>query len=251
MNIIKINNVQPLNNDFRQHTNEDIVQNDLNFDINVSDECPICHFGIDMSNDKWINFHDISSKTQEKFNIISVHCCPHCHNGFVVIHHIKVNENVCIEKSQSVYPATAPNLQIDEDIRQISPEFYEIYNQCLIAKKNNLNHIYGMGFRKALEKLVKDYSIYSHREDEKWIRTNRKATLHKCIEKYFKDSDAKTALMACKWIGNNETHYENCNTDEDLELFEGLIEDVLYYIHREIRNKKAESINDMKGTKQL
>ena len=89
-----------------------------------------------------------------------------------------------------------------------------------------------MGFRKALERLVKDYSIHIHPEDEEWIKTDRDATLHNCIEKYFRDSDAKTALMACKWLGNNETHYENCNDDEDLQLFEYLIEDTLYSISR-------------------
>ena len=88
-----------------------------------------------------------------------------------------------------------------------------------------------------------------HPDDEEWIKSDREATLHKCIEKYFKNSDAKTALMACKQLGNNETHYENCNDEQDLQLFEDLIEDTLYYIHREIRNEKAEHINNMKGQK--
>lgn len=74
-------------------------------------------------------------------------------------------------------------------------------------------------------------------------------SLHNRIETYFNDSDAKDALIACKWIGNNETHYKNYNTDEDLQLFEDLIEDTLYYIRREIRHKKAEDINNTKGTK--
>ena len=55
--------------------------------------------------------------------------------------------------------------------------------------------------------------------------------------------------MACKWLGNNETHYENCNDGQDLQLFEDLIEDTLYYIHREIRHKQAEHINNTKGQK--
>lgn len=250
---IEINHVQALDNNFLQECMNKGMLNemmpiDTNFEIRVPDKCPICQYGIDMSTCNYSNYHDIHDDSKS-FNIISIYSCPHCHNGFVIMHHMKVHKNGYIEKSQSVYPTTSSGLQIDEDIRQISPEFCEIYNQCLIAKNEGLNQIYGMGFRKALEKLVKDYSIHSHREDEEWIRTAKEATLHKCIEKYFKDSDAKTALMACKWLGNNETHYENCNTDEDLQLFEDLIEDTLYYIHREIRHKKAEHINNMKGTK--
>lgn len=249
--IIEIDRVQALDNNFRLECNRIGIENllmDTKFEVQVLDKCPICQYGIDMSTCNYTNFHDMHD-ISKSFNILSVYCCPHCHNGFVVIHYMNVQKNRFVEKSQSVYPTIASSLQADENIRQISPGFYEIYNQCLIAKNEGLNRIYGMGFRKALEKLVKDYSIYGHQKDEKWIRTNREATLHKCIEKYFKDSDVKTALMACKWLGNNESHYENCNTEEDLQLFEDLIEDTLYYIHREIRHKKAEHINNTKGTK--
>lgn len=244
MREIKISHVQALDNHFRQENHPIYMSSYEKFKVNNSDECPICQYGIDMSINNYWNFHDIHDDS-ESFNIISVHSCSHCHNGFVVIHHMKEQENEYIEKSQSVYPIAASK-QVDESIRQISPEFYEIYNQCLIAKNNGLNQIYGMGFRKALEKLITDFAINQNPDDTDKILG---MSLHNRIETYFKDSDAKTALMACKWLGNNETHYENCNTDEDLQLFEDLIEDTLFYIHREIRHKKAEEINNTKGIK--
>lgn len=249
MRKIKINYVQALDDNFRQECmNQSIFSGimlmDTEFEIRVPDKCPICQYGIDMSMHNYWNYHDIHDDSKS-FNIISIHSCPHCHNGFVIMHHMKVQKNECVEKSQSVYPTTASNLQICEDIRQISPDFYKIYNQCLIAKNDGLNQLYGMGFRKALEKLVTDFAINQNRDD---IDKILGMSLHNRIETYFKNSDAKTALMACKWLGNNETHYENCNTDEDLQLFENLINDTLYYIDREIRNKKAEYINDTKGT---
>lgn len=250
MRKIEIQHVQALDNNFRQEcVNEgffgEMQLMNTNFEVQVPDKCPICHYGIDMSMDNYLNYHDIHDDSKS-FNIISVHSCPHCHNGFVIMHHMKAQKNGCIEKSQSAYPTTASNLQIDEDIRQISSDFYEIYNQCLIAKNDGLNQLYGMGFRKALEKLVTDFAINQNENDTDKILG---MSLHNRIETYFKDSDAKTALMACKWLGNNETHYENCNDEQDLQLFEDLIEDTLYYIHREIRHKKAEHINDTKGQK--
>lgn len=247
MNTIRIDHVQPLNNNFIQCMNQDIryvAEGGLTFDINVADECPLCHYAFDMSNDKWRNFHDISSKMQEEFNIIAVHICPHCHEGFVIMHHMKIHKDKIVETSQSVYPIATNDLQIDKDIQQISPRFYKIYNQCLIAKNDGLDQIYGMGLRKALEMLVTDFAIKQNPNERNKIL---KMTLHKRIETYFKNSDEKTALMACKSLGNNEVHYENRNTDDDLQLFEYLIEDTLYYIHREIRQKKAENIIDAKG----
>ena len=101
-----------------------------------------------------------------------------------------------------------------------------------------------MGFRKSLEYLVKDFAIYENPDDKGKIES---ISLHECIEKYFKNSDAKTALLAAKWLGNNETHYVNNNNDEAIQLLENLIEDTLGYIHRELRNKKAMQINANKG----
>ena len=249
MRKLEINHVQALDDNFRRECCQDffgsMAMMDTAFEVRVPDKCPICQCGIDMSLNNYLNWHDIHDDSKT-FNIISIHSCPHCHNGFVVIHHMKAQKNGCVEKSQSVYPTTASNLQIDEDIRQISPEFYEIYNQCLIAKNDGLNQLYGMGFRKALEKLVTDFAINQNENDTDKILG---MSLHNRIETYFKESDAKTALMACKWLGNNETHYENCNDEQDLQLMEDLIEDTLYYIHREIRHKKAEHINDTKGQK--
>lgn len=227
--------------------------NGLSLEVNSADECPICHYGIDLSQNSWWNYHDIHSSKQEKFNIFSIHICPHCHSGFVTEHHMGVkpnnngkNNSVLIEESQVVYPHSTPDLNIDEQIRKISPRFYDIYRQCLIAKNEGLSDLYGMGFRKALEQLVTDFAINKHPNEKEKILA---MSLHNRIESYFRNSDAKTALMACKWLGNNETHYENCNTKEDIVLFEGLIEDTLYYIHRELRNEKAQCINEAKGKK--
>lgn len=256
MRKIVLSNIQALDNTFRQDSigiGGLLGYNALSLEVNSADECPICHFGIDLSQNSWWNYHDIHSSEQEEFNIFSIHICPHCHCGFVVEHNmvIKTNKNgddepVVIEKSQTVYPYSTPNLNIDEQIRKISPRFYDIYRQCLIAKNEGLSDLYGMGFRKALEQLVTDFAINKHPDEKEKILA---MSLHNRIESYFRDSDAKTALMACKWLGNNETHYENCNTKEDIVLFEGLIEDTLYYIHRELREEKAQSINEAKGKK--
>lgn len=256
MRKIKLSNVQPLDPVFRQNTmGMGYLFADCGspVEVNSDDECPICHYGIDLSQDAWINYHDMHSAEQSHFEIFSIHICPHCHRGFVVEHNMVIkpnkkgdNESVVNEESQTVYPHSTPDLNIDEQIRKISPRFYDIYRQCLIAKNEGLSDLYGMGFRKALEQLVTDFAINKHLAEKDKILA---MSLHNRIENYFRDSDAKTALMACKWLGNNETHYENCNTKEDVVLFEGLIEDTLYYIHRELREEKARDINEAKGKK--
>lgn len=121
----------------------------------------------------------------------------------------------------------------------MSPRFYEVYNQCYVAKQNGLSELYGMGLRKALEMLVTDYAIKRNPSEESKIVN---MSLHNRIENYFNDSDAKTSLLACKYLGNNETHYSNNNSEEDIVLLEDLVEDIIYYINRESRSDCAATI---------
>lgn len=249
MRKVKVGNLQPLDNNYRIELLkgtfiEQQMERAMEFEINVEDECPICHYGIDMSQDLYRNYHDIHSDDLE-FNIFTIHCCQHCHNGFVVRHHMRVVDGVIVEESQMLFPSEIKELFNDIEISSISPRFCDIYNQCHIAKNNNLTYLYGMGYRKAIEYLVKDYAIKENPGEQAVIENK---TLHNCIVDYFKNSEAKDALLACKWIGNDETHYVNNNTIEELFLCEQLIEDVLHYIRREQRQKRAQQVNLTKGT---
>lgn len=240
-----------LDYNFNGNSRDKFLHNCRKITIFDEDSCPRCGKGFDMVRTPHHDFFDIFDERQYSFNLISVYQCPCCHKGFVVMHHIERQEtpmcgNVFAETSQSVYPSVSTNLQIDKDIQKVSPRFYEIYSQCLQAKASELNELYGMGFRKALEHLVKDYAIFKNPEERKKIESMK---LHNCIEEYFNDSDAKNALMACKILGNNETHFVNDNDENDIHLFEDLIEDTIYYIHREFRNEKATQIIDANKNK--
>ena len=256
MNKILLKHVQPIHFSFQQSVNLRCSEfNNRRFEVNVENVCPICNYGIDMAVGSVINYHDLHSVDQKQFSIISIHGCPHCNCGFIVQHNMIAQEQnngvygvtiKYVETSQSTFPAKSSCKDIYEDIRNISPKFYDVYKQSLIAKNSGLSELYGMGFRKAIEYLVKDFAISENPDKQSAIESS---TLHSCIETYFKDSDARTDLLACKWLGNNETHYVNSNDSDDVRLLENLIEDTLYYIHRELRNKKAIQVNNNKGQK--
>lgn len=56
------------------------------------------------------------------------------------------------------------------DGKNISPSFYEIYDQALIADYYGLTQLVGVGLRKSLEFLIKDYCIKSHPEESQIIK---------------------------------------------------------------------------------
>lgn len=220
-------------------------------EVDSDDMCPLCYFGMDLSQYGWRNFHDWLYADQRNFNIFSVYVCPHCHRGFVVVHKMAVldeGDGVCVvkEESQAVYPHIVKLPDIDDAVHSISPKFYDIYQQCLTAKANGLYDLYGMGFRKAVEYLVTDFAIKMHPEENDKIIS---MSLHNRIEKYISDDDVKRTLLACRLLGNNEVHYNNNNTSADMILFGDLISGVISYIGRALRKVRVDEINKTKASR--
>lgn len=109
-------------------------------------------------------------------------------------------------------PITVP---IDNKITKISPNFLNIYKQATRAESLNLTEISGIGYRKSLEFLVKDYLCHTQPENSDGIQ---KAALGTVINNYLNDeSDLQNLAQASTWIGNGETHYINEYNDDDVQ----------------------------------
>ena len=67
-----------------------------------------------------------------------------------------------------------------------------------------LTELCGIGYRKALEFLVKDYAISNHPEFKEQIES---FPLSKCITDYIDNEKIKTLAKASTWLGNDATHY--------------------------------------------
>lgn len=245
MQKILLKHIMPLDNQFISKMCDmdyDIISGrSAVVEVEVPAKCPICGTGIDLVNRTQIACHDIHDEAQKKYSIFTIHSCPVCHKGFVVQHKMVKKKSEYKEVNQYCYPTEAIDLHTYEDIKAISPMFYKIYVQCLTAKSLGLDEIYGMGFRKAIEHLVTDFAIYENQNDREVILSK---SLHQRIETYFSSFEGKEELMACKWLGNDETHYLNNNTEKDLLLLQDLIDDAVNYIHKRLRHQRAVQIND-------
>lgn len=105
-------------------------------------------------------------------------------------------------------------IELPENIEQVSPEFVEIYSQASKAETEKLEQIAGVGYRKSLEFLIKDYAILNNSEDTEKIK---KMPLGKVIENYLTDFPKLQKLAkAATWLGNDETHYVRKHTDKDI-----------------------------------
>jgi hypothetical protein len=107
-----------------------------------------------------------------------------------------------------------------ETIKEVSPTFVQIYNEAVAAESLELSEIAGIGYRKALEFLIKDFAIQQKPSDEEKIKTTFLGTV---IKDYIDDSRLKSTVTRATWLGNDETHYVRKWIDKDINDLKLLI----------------------------
>jgi len=120
-------------------------------------------------------------------------------------------------------------------IEAFSSEFIIIYNQAEYAEISQLDKIAGMGYRKALEFLVKDYLINEAPDDAETIK---KIMLGPAIQK-INDTRIKSIAERATWLGNDETHYVRKWLDKDVNDLKALIKLVVHFIEAELLYKET------------
>lgn len=122
-------------------------------------------------------------------------------------------------------------VDLPDNIEKVSASFVEIYTQATTAESLKLDQIAGVGYRKSLEFLIKDYAIRYNPNEEDNIK---KMLLYPCIKKYLSEFKRLQALAtAATWIGNDETHYERRHTSHDIESMKRFIKSASQYIAAE------------------
>jgi len=136
-----------------------------------------------------------------------------------------------------IYPSYETK-SFNEKIELISPQFCKIYNEAYTAEQIGLEQITGVGYRKSLEFLIKDYliSIYPSKEEE--IKAN---FLSNCINELVEDKRIKSVASRAAWLGNDQTHYIQKWEDKDVTHLKGLINLCLHWIEAEIETKIIEA----------
>ena len=120
-------------------------------------------------------------------------------------------------------------------IRKYFSRFCEIYNEAYHAEQEALFQICGVGYRKALEVLVKDYIIKKNPEKKSLVI---KTALFNCINDHIDNSNIKEVAKRATWLGNDETHYEKEFIDKDVSHLKDLISLIVSWIEMEEKTSK-------------
>ncbi|MCI8332645.1 MAG: DUF4145 domain-containing protein [Clostridiales bacterium] len=194
-------------------------------------KCPLCHTSFDGSH---LSAH---VKSTEQPVLYILHFCHTCDRCFLSFYSKPYYLDEYTLKAST--PRSHHEEQFSNHIVKLSPEFVEIYNQSSEAEHEGLSKICGMGYRKALEFLIKDFIIYKHPNDRDKII---KMSLSSCIDTHIDNKNIKELAIKSAWIGNDQTHYFKKHENRDIIDLKNFIEAVAYYISMELTVEDAQSI---------
>ena len=120
---------------------------------------------------------------------------------------------------------------IDEEGNPSQSKFIKTYLQSLVAENSGLDELAGMGYRKSIEYLVKDWAIQSKPEDIEIIKSK---WLGQIITDYF-TGDLKDILERATWLGNDQSHYNKLFEDYNLEDLKELIGLIMVELDRQFK----------------
>ena len=208
---------------------------DSRIDITIPDDdrCPICKTALVITPIEGIAFYNAGSGSSN----LSVFCyCPSCKNTYINTY--KYSLGIATQKIKSE-PNHFKKVPFNEKIEKLSPSFVEIFNQAKQAESSQLNQIAGIGYRKALEFLIKDFTISQNPDKEEHIKS---AQLGHVIRDYITDNKIKDLAEKTSWIGNDETHYVRKHTDRDIEDLKRFISACVYFINMYLIYKDSQSV---------
>lgn len=134
---------------------------------------------------------------------------------------------------QSIIPPIDDHLPAE--IESVSPIFKKTYDQALKAELIGLDQIAGVGMRKSIEFLVKDYLVNVKGEEEQEIQNLNLSPAIKKIE----FEKLHNLTLAATWIGNDETHYVKKWEDKDISDMKKFIRSASLFISADIDSSEA------------
>ncbi len=197
------------------------------------DLCPICHVHISPRRIDGILIAS-TSYGGEKLEIVFRCARQGCSRFFIAVYEKKGNSF----SLQWLLPRMPKKADFGELVEQSSKSFIEIYNQAVEAEAIGLNEIAGIGFRKALEFLIKDFAISVSPDKEESIK---KTAVGNVISTYVDDSRIKSTAERAVWLGNDEAHYVRKWEGKDVSDLKTLIKITANWVENFLLTEKYNS----------
>jgi hypothetical protein len=136
---------------------------------------------------------------------------------------------------KGIAPLTPSSPDVPLIVQALSPMFVKIYSQALTGEAHGLDHLTGIGLRKALEFLIKDFAIaeYPAKKPDIVVRN-----ISSCLSEFIDDVNIKECARRAVWLGNDEAHYERKWADKDVDDLKRLIRLSMNWIENVLETRK-------------
>lgn len=230
--------VMLMKQNYKVHYNGVLNQNQssdlINIEVEEVGKCPCC--GIATSPTFLKGFVISHPDLPHTIYAYTALYCTSCHTIYTA-RYIS-NRGISNFILESTFPKVAKNISFSDNINQLSPPFVSLYNQASATETNTeINGLAGIGYRKSLEYLIKDYLIkLKHKDKDSIIKMD----LGNCVNKL--DSNLINIAKASIWIGNDETHYFRKNPEYDIEDLKLFINTLVHFIEIDFAIQNANSL---------
>jgi hypothetical protein len=198
--------------------------------------CPHCH----VTNTPQHHWQVATRDTDGVSAYISVWKCSNikCNKMFVALHKW-VNPQFIFTRFLNGLPKgpdwPQPILELQNGQTQgdnKSPsKFIKTYLQSLEAENYGLDELAGMGYRKSIEYLVKDWAIHNNPTEKEKVES---MWLGNVITNYY-DGELKEILERATWLGNDQAHYNKLFSEFDISVLKELIDLIMVELDRQYK----------------
>lgn len=207
---------------------------------NQPSACPLCHSTFSTLPKSSM----LISNSNKDLNLYCFYICLNCYRGFVAeyTNPKRDGENsYAFIRHPKLSPCNVLKKDFDSEIKELSSDFVETYNEAYAAEQHGLTKICGMGYRRALEYIIKDYLIHKFPNKSDNIKAD---SLSACIKNkdYNVCDNIKITANTCAWLGNDHSHYIIKHTDKDLSDLKELLNITVYWILMELKTENAMKI---------
>ena len=216
-----------------------VKYNGEKIDLKDPNNCPHCH-EINNPHRRW---HTLTQDREDDIVFLTAWQCSNngCKKIFLALYKKTSTEKFEFERFLNgrpkgpAWPKPIRDLKNGKTINSESPEdskFIKTYLQSLEADMHGLDELAGMGFRKAIEYLVKDWAIQNNPTDKDKIIED--LWLGQVIKEYY-DGDLKDILERATWLGNDQSHYNQLFEEYDVDVLKELIDLIMVELDRQFK----------------
>ena len=175
----------------------------------VPENCPLCHHHIDPRR------LTANATSSDNTAVDFAFQCPRaeCRHVFVGQYRLGPDGEYDL---LSVSPLTARREDFSPEIRAFCPPFVEVHHQAQEAEARGLHQLAAMGFRNALELLVKEHAM---REDPEAAEAIWTMPLGACVARYVADPTIQACAARAAWLDDGDAlHLRHWESRDPTEL---------------------------------